>query len=92
MAQINSTLAGLTYRNALHDNRPDRLTIVVDDLGNSGTGGPQQDVKQVPISIVAVNDAPVITVPGTLDATVSLDAGPACRLIAPKPQTGELQP
>lgn len=69
LAQINSTLAGLTYRNALDINRPDRLTIVVDDLGNSGTGGPQQDVKQIPISIVAVNDAPAITVPGTLDAT-----------------------
>lgn len=69
LAQVNSTLAGLTYLNAPDYNGTDRLTIVADDRGNSGTGGPQQDVKLVPISIVAMNDPPVINVPGTLAAT-----------------------
>ena len=53
----------------LHYNGTDRLTIVVDDLGNSGTGGPQQAVALVPITVGPVNDAPTISVPGTQAAT-----------------------
>jgi hypothetical protein len=72
LAQINDTLAnssGLVYvNNPPHYNGSDRLTIVADDLGNSGTGGPQQAVALVPISIAPVNDAPEIAVPGTQPA------------------------
>ena len=73
LAQINNTLAqpdGLVYvNNPLHYNGTDRLTIVADDLGSSGTGGPQQAVVLVPITVGPLNDAPVITVPGTRPAT-----------------------
>lgn len=76
LEQINSTLAhpnGLVYVNApLHYNGDDRLTIVANDLGNSGSGGVQQAVALVPITVAPVNDAPDITVPGTLPATEDL--------------------
>jgi len=76
LAQINNTLAnpsGLIYvNNPLHYNGTDRLTIVADDLGNSGTGGAQQAVALIPISIAPLNDAPTISVPGTLSATEDL--------------------
>jgi hypothetical protein len=66
--QITNTLAhpsGLTYQSNLNFNGPDLLTIVVDDLGNSGTGGPRQDIQTVPLTVLAVNDAPELTVPAT---------------------------
>jgi len=69
LAQINSTLDGLAYLNAPHDNDPDRLTVVVDDRGNSGTGGVQQAVALIPITISPDNDPPEIHVPGALAAT-----------------------
>lgn len=78
LAQINGTLSaadGLVYQNMPeHYSGGDRLTIVVDDLGNSGTGGPQQTVALIPITIAPINDAPVITTPGTqtTDEDVSL--------------------
>lgn len=69
LTQINNTLAdpnGLTYLNdPVHYSGGDSLTVVVDDLGNSGTGGPQQTVVFIPISVLPVNDPPVIHVPGT---------------------------
>jgi hypothetical protein len=76
LEQINSTLAhpsGLVYvNNPMHYNGGDRLTIVVNDLGNSGTGGAQQTVALIPIWIAAQNDAPIIAVPGTVSATEDL--------------------
>lgn len=76
LEQINSTLAhpsGLVYvNNPMHYNGGDRLTIVANDLGNSGTGGAQQTVALIPIWIAAQNDAPIITVPGTVSATEDL--------------------
>src|SRR5436309_3084075 len=43
---------------------PDTLTATVDDQGNTGSGGPLSDRQSVPISVSAVNDASVLTVPG----------------------------
>jgi len=64
LSQINTTLAaanGLVYLNdPEHYAGDDRLTIVADDLGNSGSGGPQQDVATVSITINALNDAPIV--------------------------------
>src|SRR3970282_980475 len=42
----------------------DRLAIVVRDRGESGAGGPLQDVDTVTLSVQPVNDAPFIAVPG----------------------------
>ncbi|MBI4963444.1 MAG: DUF4347 domain-containing protein [Desulfomonile tiedjei] len=67
LAEINATLlnaTGLQYQSALDYNGPDTLTVVSDDLGASGTPGPlTTDTDPVAITVNAVNDAPVNTVP-----------------------------
>jgi hypothetical protein len=75
---IRKTLAdptGLEYTGNLNYNGPDLLTVVANDQGNEGTGGPQEDRRTVPITVNAINDAPVLTVvsPQTVDEDVVLD-------------------
>lgn len=64
-SSINAALQGLFYRPNLNFNGPASLTIDVNDQGNSGSGGPQTGSGSVPITVVAVNDAPLVSVPGT---------------------------
>ncbi|MBK9947789.1 MAG: tandem-95 repeat protein [Nitrospira sp.] len=54
-ADINATLATLTYQGTLNYNGPDTLTITSTDT-NSGS-----DVDTVAITVTAVDDAPVVT-------------------------------
>ena len=42
----------------------DTLTITVDDQGNTGSGGAKTHSGSVAITVAAVNDSPVLTVPG----------------------------
>lgn len=66
--QINTTFAapgGLRYLSNQDFNGAELITITVDDLGNSGSGGPQQAFATIPITVNPVNDAPQITVPAT---------------------------
>ena len=66
LAAINATLAaagGLTFRGTRDRYGTDTLTVTVDDLGNSGVGGAKHDSKTKPITVTAVNDVPVVTVP-----------------------------
>src|SRR5206468_366374 len=55
---INATLASLAYQGTLNYNGPDTLTVTSTD-GNAVT-----DVDTVAITVLAVDDAPVNTVPG----------------------------
>ena len=57
---INATLASLVYQGTLNYNGPDTLTVVSTD----GAGVPLSDTDPVAITVNAVNDAPVNTVPG----------------------------
>ncbi|MGH1361813.1 MAG: cadherin-like domain-containing protein [Burkholderiaceae bacterium] len=70
-AEINATLATLTYRGDVDvvGTGADTLIVTSNDLGNTGSGGPQLDTDNVQINITAVNDAPVNTVPGTQTAS-----------------------
>jgi hypothetical protein len=71
--QINTTLSsanGLVYQSNLDYNGPELLTVVADDGGNSGVGGPWQDRRTIPLTVLPVNDPPVITL---LDGTVDED-------------------
>jgi VCBS repeat-containing protein len=61
---INAGLQGLTYQGNLNFNGGDSLSVVTSDLGNSGSGGTLTDTDNVAITVNAVNDAPVNTVPG----------------------------
>ena len=61
---INAALAGLRYRPNTNYNGSDALTLNVNDLGNSGRGGPLAASGSLAISVNAVNDAPTLGLPG----------------------------
>ncbi len=67
LAQINNTLAasqGLVYRGQADYVGADSLAVTANDQGNTGPGGAKSDAEQIAITVTAVNDAPVITIPG----------------------------
>jgi len=61
---INAALANLSYKGNINFNGLDQLTIVTQDQGNTGSGGEQTATSSILITVEAVNDAPVNTVPG----------------------------
>jgi hypothetical protein len=64
LTALNTALNSLTYRGRTDFQGPtDILTIVVSDQGNSGSGGTLTDTDTIDITVNAVNDAPVVTVP-----------------------------
>ncbi|MFQ2761411.1 retention module-containing protein [Aeromonas caviae] len=74
---INALLAGgVTYQGEQDFNGQDALTMVTNDLGNTGSGGPLSDTDVLPIEVEPLNDAPVTQVPGSLqvkeDGSLSL--------------------
>ncbi len=76
---INTALAGLVYAPTANYNGSDTLTIVTSDLGNTGSGGTRTDTDTVAITVTAVNDAPVNTVPAAQsvneDSTLTFSSG-----------------
>ncbi|WP_295449369.1 cadherin-like domain-containing protein, partial [uncultured Thiodictyon sp.] len=74
-AQVNAALLGLVYSPTVNYNGADTLTLVTNDQGNTGTGGPLTATSTVAITVDAVNDAPVAAT-STLTA-VNEDAGAA---------------
>ena len=59
VSSINAALAGLSYTPTGNYNGADTLTMLTSDLGNTGSGGALTGTATVPISVNAVNDAPV---------------------------------
>ncbi|MFQ2193472.1 retention module-containing protein [Aeromonas jandaei] len=77
LAAINALLAGgITYQGTQDFNGQDQLTMVTNDLGNTGSGGALSDTDVVPIEVLPVNDAPVNQLPGSMtvkeDGSLSL--------------------
>src|SRR5262245_60411102 len=72
-ANINTVLNGLTFTPTGNYNGAASLTITTNDQGNTGSGGALSDVDSVAITVNAVNDAPVNTVPA---AQTMNDHGP----------------
>ncbi|MEX2138898.1 MAG: tandem-95 repeat protein [Pirellulales bacterium] len=64
VADINAALNGLSFAPTANYNGAASLQIITDDLGNTGSGGAQSDTDTVAITVNAVNDAPINTVPG----------------------------
>ena len=61
-----SNVSYLHSTNHLNGNDADTINVVVNDNGNTGTGGgTNQNLGTVNVDISAVNDAPLNTVPGT---------------------------
>ena len=59
IASWNAAMAGMSYAPTANYNGAATLTIVTNDLGNSGAGGPLTDTDMVNITVNPVNDAPV---------------------------------
>ncbi|MBF0214077.1 MAG: cadherin domain-containing protein, partial [Magnetococcales bacterium] len=72
LTQINAALGSLSYQGSADYAGSEILTLVINDQGNSGSGGAQSASATVPFTVEAVNDAPVVTAPAS--ATVSEDS------------------
>lgn len=67
-ADVNAALATLTFLPDRDFNETDgnaSLTLIVDDLGNTGAGGRKTDTVVIEIGVTPVNDAPVHTIPAS---------------------------
>ena len=64
VADVDATVATLTYLSDLNYYGPDTLTITANDGGNSGTGGGGDVVEIVVITVDPVNDIPTISTVG----------------------------
>ncbi|KLV05526.1 hypothetical protein ABT56_11190 [Photobacterium aquae] len=62
LSALNTLLSsGVNYQPDPNFNGDDSLQMVSNDQGNTGTGGPLQDSDDVPITVLPVNDPPVIS-------------------------------
>ncbi|MEZ0168380.1 Ig-like domain-containing protein [Microvirga sp. TS319] len=70
LADINAFIAanGVTYVTAPNDVAQRVLTVTINDGDNTGAGGALSDTRTVDLSIIPVNDAPVVTVPSSVSA------------------------
>ncbi len=68
LTTLNAFLAAnkLSYTTALDDTASLTLTVLINDNGNTGSGGAKTDSRNVTLSVAAVNDAPRISAPGSL--------------------------
>jgi len=64
LTNINTAIASLTYQGTSNFNGADALNILVDDLGNTGSGGALIDNGSITITVNPIDDAPTITNPG----------------------------
>ncbi|WP_225580461.1 DUF4347 domain-containing protein [Pseudomonas sp. PDM16] len=67
LADINAFIAasGVSFTTASNATANVTLTVMIDDGGNTGSGGAQTDTTNVTLTVTAVNDAPVNTVPSS---------------------------
>lgn len=84
LARINTTLGsatGLTYLPNLNFSGTDTITALVNDNGNTGSGGPLSASRNLAVNVGALADPPIVTVSNTsateattapLDITVTL--------------------
>lgn len=64
IANANAALEGTVFAPNANFAGAATLTLVTNDLGNSGAGGAKTDSDVVTINVGSINDAPVNTVPG----------------------------
>jgi hypothetical protein len=82
VASLNAALEGLTVTPLANFNGALSLDLQVNDLGNTGMGGPTSASLSIPLTVASVNDAPL-----TLNGTATLpqvaegDQNPAGRSV-----------
>ncbi len=64
LADVNNALEGLVYIPPADYSGNATIQLVANDQGNSGAGGAKTDTDTVTIAVSAVNDQPVIQLPG----------------------------
>lgn len=62
VAQINAALATLVVTPSVNYNGPGAINIIVNDNGNTGSGGAKTASGAIPVTINAVNDPPINTI------------------------------
>src|SRR5262249_15535876 len=65
LADINAALQGLVFSPNADFNGPTTITLTTNDQGNTGIGGALSDIDTINLTVNAVNDAPIITIPGS---------------------------
>ena len=75
LTAVNTALNGMSFNPTADFNGAASLTIVSDDQGNTGSGGPLTDTDTVNITVNAANDAPVVTTSGG-NLSYTENAGP----------------
>ncbi|MBW4695517.1 MAG: tandem-95 repeat protein [Lyngbya sp. HA4199-MV5] len=63
LAAVNSALSTLIYRGNANFSGTDSISLNVNDNGNTGFGIPLSDSKTIALTVLGVNQAPVIQVP-----------------------------
>ncbi|MGI0487175.1 cadherin-like domain-containing protein [Pantanalinema rosaneae CENA516] len=63
---VNTALGNFNYLGNANFNGTDTLTIVANDNGNTGNGGALTATQTIGITVNAINDAPLLTVPTSL--------------------------
>lgn len=66
LASINAALNGMAFTPTANYSGHASISVDINDGGNSGAGGALTESGLIEMSVAAVNDAPVNTVPGTL--------------------------
>ena len=59
LTNVNAALVGTSFTPAINFVGTASLTVTTNDLGNTGTGGPQSDTDSISIAVANVNDPPV---------------------------------
>jgi hypothetical protein len=60
---VNEAMANITYTGDLDFNGIENLAVTVNDLGNSGLGGPNIVTEYITIQVNPINDAPIVHAP-----------------------------
>ena len=66
LSQLNNCLNSLTYQALPEYYGPDFLSIYINDMGNSGGGGPQWSNETIPLRILPLDDDPVLHAPSQI--------------------------
>ncbi|GAB1541341.1 hypothetical protein NUACC21_40120 [Scytonema sp. NUACC21] len=66
LASVNNALAGMKFRPKADFVGTGKVDITVNDLGNTGSGKPETAASSASITINPINDAPINTVPNTV--------------------------
>ncbi|MGB3533457.1 MAG: DUF4347 domain-containing protein [Microcoleaceae cyanobacterium] len=71
VANANTALEGLVYTPNLNFDETDTLTLVTNDLGNTGEGGQQTATSTIPITVTPVNDLPIIDLNPSVEESIN---------------------